>query len=152
MRFAQLWDICGGGQIGGVSRPNTAPNTLILEVNGSPLFLDGMPTGACRAFEYPEEKILSTAERDVLQREIALFASVIQQKVTMRDRIRGFAHGCIGGSNALVLNGEPWYYPRKDVWGAVRSGHSCPACAPWRRTARSITPRTTRFAGSNAPR
>ena len=29
----------------------------------------------------------------------------------------GFAHGCIGGSNALVLNDEPWYYPRKDVWG-----------------------------------
>ncbi len=117
LRVAQLWDICGGGQIGGVSRPNTDPNTLILEVNGSPLFLDGMPTGECRAFEYPEEKILSDAEREVLQREIALFASVIQQKVTMRDRIRGFAHGCIGGSNALVFNDEPWYYPRKDVAG-----------------------------------
>jgi len=117
MRFAQLWDICGGGQIGGVARPHTDPNTLILEVNGSPLFLDGMPTGECRAFEYPEEKILSDAERDVLQREIALFASVVQQKVSLSDRIRGFAHGCIGGSNALVLNGEPWYYPRKDVWG-----------------------------------
>jgi hypothetical protein len=117
MRFAQLWDICGGGQIGGVARPHTDPNTLILEVNGSPLFLDGMPTGECRAFEYPEEKILSDSEREVLQREIALFASVIQKKVTMRDRIRGFAHGCIGGSNALVLNSEPWYYPRKDVWG-----------------------------------
>ena len=117
MRFAQLWDLCGGSQVGGVSRPHTDPNSLILEVNGSPLFLDGMPTAECRAFEYPEEKILSDAELDVLQREIALFASVIQQKVSLRDRIRSFAHGCIGGSNALVINNEPWYYPRKDVWG-----------------------------------
>lgn len=118
MRFAQLWDICGGAQVGGVSRPNTDPNTIILEVNGSPLFLDGMPTADCRAFEYPEDKILSADERSSLQHEIALFASVIQQKVTMRDRIRGFAHGCIGGSNALVFNDEPWYYPRKNIWGS----------------------------------
>ena len=35
---------------------------------------------------------------------------------------------------------------------AARSGPSCPDCGPWRRTARSITPRTIRSAGSSAPR
>jgi hypothetical protein len=116
-RLAQLWDICGGGQIGGVARPNTDPNTIILEVNGSPLFLDGMPSAECRAFEFPEDKVLSDSERASLQHEIALFKSVIQKEVSMSDRIRGFAHGCIGGSNVLVINDEPWYYPRKNVNG-----------------------------------
>lgn len=117
LRFSQLWDVCAGAQVGGVGRPHTDPNTIILEVQGSPLFLDGGPSADCRAFEYPEEKILSTDERSMLEQEIALFASIIQQKVTLRDRIRAFAHGCVGGSNALVLDDEPWYYPRKDVWG-----------------------------------
>ena len=117
LRIFQAWDVCTGSMIGGVSRLNTDPNSLSIETGGSPLLLDGIPSLECRSFEYEPAVVLSPEEREVLLHELNLHRTVLQTEVSLQDRIRIFAHGCVGGSNALILNDEPWYYPRKDVKG-----------------------------------
>lgn len=117
LRVAQLWDFCDGSRVGSVERPNTDPSALALYIDGSPLLLDGMPVGVASAFVYPPENILSPDEMANLERFVALRRQVTGQKLQTADLLNRFAHGCVGGSNALVLNREPWYYPRKQVHG-----------------------------------
>ena len=117
LRVFQAWDICAGDSIGGVIRPNTDPNALHVEIGGTPLSLDGTPGPDCRAFDYAPEDVLRPDELQALRHDLALWSAVEGREVSLAERIRLFAHGTLGGSNALVFNDEPWHYPRKLVRG-----------------------------------
>lgn len=117
VRLAQLWDKCDGTRVGSVGRPNTDPSALALFIGGSPMLLDGMPTGTVAAFNYPSEQMVTEEELADLENFIALRRQATGKELRLEDLLSRFAHGCIGGSNALVFNREPWYYPRKQVHG-----------------------------------
>ncbi len=117
LRIAQLWDICSGPTVGSVGRPNVDPSALSLYVDGSPLLLDGGPGGPVAEFDYPAEKMLTAAERAGLERFVDLRRQVSGGHLQAADVLREFTHGCVGGSNALVFNREPWHFPRRAVHG-----------------------------------
>lgn len=123
MRLTQLWDLCGGGRVGGVGRPNTDPNALTVQIDESPILLDGGIDTTKRPFEFDPEVVLSPAELEALDRfaELRRFSAEPPSRKDIaqarRDLVAKFAHGCVGGANALVFNRQPWHYPRRDVQG-----------------------------------
>jgi len=116
LRFFQGWDVCCG-QIAALGRTHADANAITLEMGGSPLLLDGVPLPDCHRFVFDPPAVFSAAELQELGHGCALMSQVHGRKMELADLIKGSAYGMLAGSNSLIINHEPWWFPRQRVEG-----------------------------------
>jgi len=116
LRWFQYWDRSAADY--NVGRPQVNPNAIILEAYGSPLLLDGAPAKHCRQFEYPLDKVAPYMTPEKMAATLQLFAEIGSAQ-TVESWLRGWTYGCIGGSNSIIVDDEPWYSPREEKEGTA---------------------------------
>ncbi len=116
LRFFQAWDLCSG-RAASVGRAQADANAISLEVNGSPLVLDGVPLPHCQRFEFRPEVMFSPAEVEELERGCVLMSQVQSRPITVAALVKDLAYGTLAGSNSLIINREPWWFPRQPMEG-----------------------------------
>ncbi len=116
IRLMQVWDPCSS-TIAGVGRAQVNPNHVILDVNGEPVFQDGISVEGKDPWRYPIKKVfakLTSAER----KRYLMYLGGYGIEGGIKRIARGIiAPGLIGGANCIVVDKQPWYWP-----GATRCG------------------------------
>ena len=116
LRLFQYWDQCGKDYHCG--RPQVNPNAIVLEAYGSPFLMDGTPNDNCTHFAYPLQKVAPYMTDELMQQTLQLFKEIGSEK-TVESWLKGWTYGCIGGSNSIIVDEQPWYAPREEKSGCA---------------------------------
>jgi hypothetical protein len=109
-RVMLAWDGCAGN-LQGLGRAQTDPNNLIYEVNGVPIFGDGISGPGAHVTDKSIEEITAPLSAD--ERRL-----ISEQYGSLDTWANGVQSGFIGASNAVIIDGEDAYFQR-----TVQSGH-----------------------------
>ena len=109
-RLMQVWDSTSD-TVAGIGRAQCNPNHVIFDCGGEPVFQDGVQVpNTGDPWGYPPEKVfgcLSNEKRDRFLKYLTSFGA----KVTLESITPGLAPGLVGSANAIVIDGEGWYWP-----------------------------------------
>lgn len=113
-RLMQVWDRCAD-TFAAMGRAQTNPNHLILEVDGEPVFQDGVPEKGTDPWHYPPEKVLAPMSEEERERYVRYRTSINygedEKNNALKKVVAGAAAGLLGSANAVVIDEEPWYWP-----------------------------------------
>ncbi len=108
-RVMLVWDGCSGS-LQGVTRAHLDPNSLIYEVNGVPIFGDGVTAPGASVVDKSVEEIASPLTKDE-QRLIA------EQYGSLEKWTNSVQPGFIGAANAIIIDDEEAFFQRSQKSG-----------------------------------
>lgn len=128
LRFFQYWDTCGA--IAQAGRPHVDPSNITLEAFGSPILLDGQVAAHTCPVDLPADAVRTYLGEDTVASIAAYLRSAWQahpdswaSEPTTDDALKFAVMGCIGQANALIVDGEGWYVPRRPCTGRGEALH-----------------------------
>lgn len=113
-RLVQVWDRCAES-FTAVGRMQVNPNHLILEVDGEPVFQDGIPLSGEDPFGFDPQQAMSTLSDDA-RRRLANYATPGTDRNLTRF-VQSQSCGMLGAANAIVVDDIKAYWPGKSVEG-----------------------------------
>lgn len=122
-RLMQVWDRCAE-TFSAMGRAQTNPNHLIFEVDGEPVFQDGVPEKGTDPWNYPPEKVLAPMSAEERERYVRYRTSINYGEDETEEALKkvaaGGAAGLIGSANCVVIDEEGWYWPSGTRTGTPR--------------------------------
>ncbi len=113
-RLVQVWDRCAES-FTAVGRMQVNPNHLILEVDGEPVFQDGVPAVGQDPFGFDPQQAMSTLSDDA-RRRLANYATPGSDRNLTRF-VQSQSCGMLGAANAIVVDDIKAYWPGRSVEG-----------------------------------
>ena len=121
LRLFQYWDECGGVPNSGRSQVN--PNAISLELDGSPLLLDGRGDPEPDPIKAGDAEMVAYVGQRTLEAVKEYAFSCWGARISDEDALQRALGGNIGQSNSLVLDEEYWYVPHTPCRGTGEALH-----------------------------
>ncbi len=121
-RLMQVWDHCGAS-MSSVGRGQVNPNHVMLDMDGQPIFQDGIPEKGKNPWPLPLDKILANVDAEEQQRH-ANYLKSVGGSFDWDSFLAGMAPGLPCAANCIVVDDEIWYWPgegrvgRAEFYGA----------------------------------
>lgn len=110
LRLFQYWDECGG--VPNAGRSQVDPNAISLDVDGSPILLDGHGAPTPNPVAIPEKEAVEYIGKRIIESVQEYAYSSWNWKMPTEAALKSSLSGNVGHSNALTFDGEFWYVPK----------------------------------------